>query len=170
VDHGDSIEGVHDNYWFLRAEVVSEEELAALESPGSKLVHAYHFHYDTTTQCSTNFGEPFLLPIAEEETCAQIKTRIQVKGLEEDAVGQNVPLFLQDSAHCGFGLAFVWLPSGAWPCCHWKPPFSFEAGVVVSAASHGVHLSLLWHLSSSKQLLVVSCNVSQDQNGCMGNA
>lgn len=58
---------------------IPEEEKTL--GPFDCLIHVYHFMSDATLNPVhiQNFGEPFLLVIREEETLAEVKSRIQKK-------------------------------------------------------------------------------------------
>jgi len=73
----EEIETINDQYWTIRAEEMAPEEEGA--GPDHKLIHVRHFYRDTRMNMTHNFGDPFLLLIAPEETLASIRTRIQAK-------------------------------------------------------------------------------------------
>ncbi|MFS7989857.1 putative ubiquitinyl hydrolase 1 [Helianthus anomalus] len=72
----EKIENINDQYWTLRAEEIPEEEKNL--GPQDRLIHVYHFNRETN-QVVQNFGHPFFLVIHEDETLADVKTRIQKK-------------------------------------------------------------------------------------------
>ena len=78
-DENDKIGSINDQYWTLRAEVISEEERNM--SPNDKLVHVYHFttRDNGHTTPMQNFGNPFFFVLHEGETLVQVKERIKAK-------------------------------------------------------------------------------------------
>jgi len=74
----EKIESIDDQYWTLRIEEIPAEEkkLAATD----RVINVYHFTQDPNhTTVVHNFGEPFFLRVSQNETLAEVKTRIQNK-------------------------------------------------------------------------------------------
>lgn len=77
-DPGHQVEQINDQYWSLRAEVVSEEEASMRES--DRLVHVCHFHADKENASHIiNFGDPFFILVRETDTVADVKQHIRTK-------------------------------------------------------------------------------------------
>mmetsp|Transcript_35695 Transcript_35695/g.79387 ORF Transcript_35695/g.79387 Transcript_35695/m.79387 type:complete len:1131 (+) Transcript_35695:131-3523(+) len=77
-DPGENIEQMNDAYWQLRAEAIPEDQLQEVE--GGRLIHVYHFNQDKENAAHlTNFGDPFLLLIRDDEPLSDIKHRVQAK-------------------------------------------------------------------------------------------
>ncbi|KAK1426169.1 hypothetical protein QVD17_14838 [Tagetes erecta] len=73
----EKIDNINDQYWTLRAEEIPEEEKNF--GPQDRLIHVYHFNKDNNQTQVQNFGDPFFLLLHEDETLADVKTRIQKK-------------------------------------------------------------------------------------------
>lgn len=83
---GDKVDSIIDSYWHLRAEEVPEEERPGNVREGERLVHVYHVApCGQTASVQTNFGDPFLLKIRDDESLESVKRRIQAKlGVADD--------------------------------------------------------------------------------------
>jgi len=73
----EEIDTINDQYWTIRAEEISPEELDA--APDDKLIHVRHFYRDARMNMTHNFGDPFLLMLGANETLASVRARIQAK-------------------------------------------------------------------------------------------
>lgn len=73
----EEIDTINDLYWTIRAEHIAPEEYHS--GPNDKLIHVRHIYRDTRMNMTHNFGDPFLLLIAPEETLASVRSRIQAK-------------------------------------------------------------------------------------------
>jgi ubiquitin carboxyl-terminal hydrolase 7 len=99
------IEGIDDQYWTLRAEEVTPDDVddattgagadGDARSPaaaggaggGDKVIHVYHFYRDAQQQGAQvggnqtvhNFGDPFLMRVGAEEPLSSVKRRVQAK-------------------------------------------------------------------------------------------
>merc|ERR550514_1318787 len=84
---GDEIDTINDQYWTIRAEEMAPEEAEC--GPDHKLIHVRHFYRDTRMNMTHNFGDPFLLLIAPDETLASIRSRIKAKlGLTDEELAK----------------------------------------------------------------------------------
>jgi ubiquitin carboxyl-terminal hydrolase 7 len=83
----EEIETINDQYWTIRAEEMAPEEADC--GPDHKLIHVRHFYRDTRMNMTHNFGDPFLLLIAPDETLASIRSRIKAKlGLTDEELAK----------------------------------------------------------------------------------
>lgn len=81
-DDSCGVDHLNSGYWQLRAEVVPEDEVAlaqAGDQAQDRVIQVCHFSQEKDSTSHSTFGDPFLMRIRDNESVAEIKTRIQAK-------------------------------------------------------------------------------------------
>jgi len=72
--YDEEIDTINDQYWTIRAEEIPLEERNM--DPEDRVVQVRHFYQDAKMNMIVNFGEPFLVLIAANDTLTEVRRRI----------------------------------------------------------------------------------------------